>query len=158
QLDAGAIDAERERALVADVAERALAAVGGSAATKGLSIEADLGDAAGVACSPRVARVLQNLLINAVRHTPADGSVRLVAGVDSDRLRLVVIDSGEGIDPDDLEHVFEPFFRADPARSGPGAGLGLALAKRIVEALGGDILAESQPGRGSRFEVEIPVG
>jgi signal transduction histidine kinase len=54
--------------------------------------------------------------------------------------------------------VFEPFFRADPARSGPGAGLGLALAKRIVEALGGRISAESRPERaGSRFQVELPL-
>jgi signal transduction histidine kinase len=158
QLDAGAIEAERERAHVADVAERAFAAVAGSAATKGLSLEAELNDAADVACSPRVARVLQNLLINAVRHTPADGSVRLVAAVESDRLRLAVIDSGAGISASDLEHVFDPFFRADPARSGPGAGLGLALAKRIVEALGGDIIAESEPGRGSRFQVDIPAG
>jgi signal transduction histidine kinase len=158
QLDAGAIEAERERARVADVAERALAAVAGSAGTKGLSIETDLGDAANVACSPRVARVLQNLLINAVRHTPADGTVRLVAGVERDRLRLTVEDTGEGIASADLERVFDPFFRADPARSGPGAGLGLALAKRIVEALGGRISAESEPGAGSRFAVELPVG
>jgi signal transduction histidine kinase len=53
--------------------------------------------------------------------------------------------------------VFEPFYRADPARSGPGAGLGLALAERIVEAQGGTIAAESQPGAGARFAVDVPV-
>ena len=66
-------------------------------------------------------------------------------------------DTGAGIPPADLARVFEPFFRADAARSGPGAGLGLALAKRIVEALGGRIEAASEPTRGSRFAVSIPV-
>jgi signal transduction histidine kinase len=158
QLDAGAIEAETDRARVEEVAERAIATVAPTASAKGLSIEADLGDAADVPCSPRVARVLQNLLVNAIRHTPADGSVRLVAGVGRDRLHLAVEDTGEGIAPADLAHVFEPFFRADPARSGPGAGLGLALAKRIVEALGGRIAVESTPGAGARFAVELPVG
>jgi signal transduction histidine kinase len=158
QLDAGAIETETARARVEDVAERALATVSPTAREKGLAIHTDLGDARDVACSPRVARVLQNLLVNAVRHTPADGTVRLVADVASDRLRLAVEDTGDGIAPEDLERVFDPFFRADPARSGPGAGLGLALAKRIVEALGGRIVAESEPGAGSRFAVELPVG
>jgi len=68
-----------------------------------------------------------------------------------------VQDSGEGISAADLPHVFEPFFRADRARTGPGAGLGLALAKRIVEALGGSIHAESRPEQGARFAVELPI-
>jgi signal transduction histidine kinase len=158
QLEAGAIEAETVRARLEEVAERALATVSPVAREKGLAIHTDLGAARDVSCSPRVARVLQNLLVNAVRHTPADGSVRLVADVASDRLRLTVEDTGEGIAADDLARVFDPFFRADPARSGPGAGLGLALAKRIVEALGGKIVAESQPGAGARFAVELPVG
>jgi signal transduction histidine kinase len=157
QLDAGAIDAETARARVEEVAERALALVSPQASEKGLTIEADLGDARDVPCSPRLARVLQNLLVNAVRHTPSDGTIRLVAGVGSERLTLAVEDTGDGIAAADLERVFDPFFRADPARSGAGAGLGLALAKRIVEALGGDIAAQSEPGRGSRFEVAMPM-
>lgn len=158
QLDAGAIEAETARARLGDVAEQAVATVVSVARDKGLAIETDLGAARDVACSPRMARVLQNLLVNAVRHTPPDGTVRLVADVERDRLHLAVEDTGDGIAPDDLERVFDPFFRADPARSGPGAGLGLALAERIVEALGGRISAESEPGEGSRFAVELPVG
>src|SRR3970040_2024359 len=83
-----------------------------------------------------MARVLQTLLVNAVRHTPADGTVRVDARRLPAGLEVVVEDTGEGILPEDLERVFDPFFRADPARSGAGAGLGLAVAKRIVEALG----------------------
>ena len=124
---------------------------------EGLGARPHLGTAGDAPCSPRVARVLQNLLANAVRHTPADGTIRIEAGRADGRLQIAVEDSGEGIAPDDLPRVFDPFFRADPARSGPGAGLGLALAKRIVEALGGRISAERGMSTGARFDVELPV-
>jgi len=158
QLDAGAIQAETRRARLDDVVRTAVAAVELQASEKGLELVQDLGPVADAACSPRFARVLQNLLSNAVRHTPTDGTVTIEAGREGDRLRVAVEDTGEGIAPGDLSRVFEPFFRADPARSGPGAGLGLALAKRIVEALGGRISAENRPERaGSRFQVELPL-
>ena len=70
---------------------------------------------------------------------------------------MAVEDTGEGIAAADLERVFEPFFRADRARSGTGAGLGLALAQRIVTAMGGSIEAESRLDVGSRFAVELPA-
>jgi two-component system sensor histidine kinase BaeS len=101
-------------------------------------------------------RVLQNLLQNAIRHTPADGSVRMAARRSREGLELVVEDTGEGIAPEALGHVFEPFWRGDAARAGAGTGLGLALAKRIVEALGGQIRVQSEPLRGSRFAVVLP--
>jgi signal transduction histidine kinase len=72
-------------------------------------------------------------------------------------LEVAVHGTGEGIPAAELELVFEPFYRSDAARSGPGAGLGLALARRIVEALGGRITAESTPATGSRFAVELPA-
>jgi signal transduction histidine kinase len=156
QLDAGAIAAETRRARLVDVVTGAVDAIGPEAHRKGLVVSTDLGGADDTPCSPRLTRVLQNLLSNAVRHTPADGSVRLTAARANGRLALAVEDSGEGIRPEDLPRVFEPFFRADPARSGVGAGLGLALAKRIVDALGGDIRAENRPA-GARFAVELPV-
>jgi signal transduction histidine kinase len=157
QLDAGAIRAETTRASLEDVVRSAMAVIEPTAQLKGLEIEADLRGAIGATCSPRLDRVLQNLLVNAVRHTPADGTVRVEA-VNGDRfLSVIVEDTGEGIAAPDLERVFEPFFRADPARSGTGAGLGLALAQRIVTAIGGTIEAESQPAVGSRFAVLLPV-
>jgi signal transduction histidine kinase len=157
QLDAGAIEAETRRARVDEVVRAAVAAVEPSVRRKGLALVADLGGADEVACSPRLTRVLQNLLVNAVRHTPADGTVRIGARRDADRLELAVEDTGEGIAPEHLGRVFEPFFRGDPSRSGGGAGLGLALAKRIVETLGGRISVESSPSAGSRFAVELPI-
>jgi len=157
QLDAGAIEVETGRARLDDVVNSAIAAVQLQADEKGLSFTTDLHDAEEAACSPRLARVLQNLLSNAVRHTPADGVIHIAAHQRDGRLGLAVQDNGEGIRPEDLPHVFEPFFRGDPARSGGGAGLGLALAKRIVEAMGGDITAHSTPPSGSRFELSLPA-
>ena len=110
-----------------------------------------------VSCSPRLERVLQNLLVNAVRHTDR-GEVRVEARVEDASLVIDVTDTGEGIAESQLPKVFEPFWRGDAARSSPGSGLGLSLAKRIVEHLGGRIEASSQPGRGSRFTVTVPVG
>jgi signal transduction histidine kinase len=92
-----------------------------------------------------------------VRHTPADGTVRLVASRGDAVLEVAVEDTGDGIPAEHLALVFDPFFQGDPARSAPGAGLGLALAKRIVEELGGRISVRSRPMEGSRFEVELPI-
>ncbi|MGQ0668173.1 MAG: sensor histidine kinase [Actinomycetota bacterium] len=156
QLDSGAIEQETRRARLDDVVRSAVAAVEPLAEAKGLTLQANLNGIEDAECSPRLVRVLQNLLQNAVRHTPAEGAVRVDAHRVPAGLELAVEDTGEGIAPEDLERVFDPFWRADPARSGGGAGLGLALAKRIVEALGGRIEAESRPASGSRFAVLVP--
>jgi len=158
QLDAGVIGVETERARLEDVVSSAMATVSHQATEKGLFLTAELGDAEDAACSPRLTRVVQNLLMNAIRHTPSDGAVRLDARLMGNRLEVVVADTGEGIASQDLARIFEPFYRADLARSGPGAGLGLTLAKRIVEAMGGGISAESPDVGGSRFLVNLPIG
>lgn len=156
RLDAGAIEAEAERARLDEVVHFALAACRTHAMEKGLAVVTDIEGAESSLCSPRLARVLQNLVQNAIRHTPADGSVRVIARRGDGMLEVAVEDSGEGIEPGALKKVFEPFWRGDAARSQTGSGLGLALAKRIVEALGGRIEVESQPTRGSRFAVLLP--
>ncbi|HEV8563839.1 MAG TPA: HAMP domain-containing sensor histidine kinase [Actinomycetota bacterium] len=157
QLDAGAIEVETRHARLDEVVHSAVAAVEPAAQRKRLVLVADLEGVEDVACSPRLTRVLQNLLGNAVRHTPADGTVRIAARRSEGGLELAVEDTGEGMTPEDLARVFDPFFRADPSRSGGGAGLGLSLAKRIVETLGGRISAESTPAAGSRFAVLLPI-
>jgi signal transduction histidine kinase len=156
QLDEGAIETETHRARLVEIVSSAVAAVEVQAREKRLSLVTNLNGAEDAPCSPRMTRVLQNLLVNAVRHTPADGTVRVRASSSPDWLEVAVEDTGEGMAPEDLAQVFEPFFRADPARSGAGAGLGLALARRIVESLGGRIEAESRPAVGSRFSVQLP--
>jgi signal transduction histidine kinase len=157
QVDAGAIEAEIERARFGDVVASAIATVEVEAARKGVVLSADVRGTEAEACSPRVSRVLQNLLVNAVRHTPADGTIHVEGRLDPDALRLVVRDTGEGIAADDLPFIFDPFYRVDSARSGNGAGLGLALADRIVRALGGTIAVASHLDGGTRFDVTLPL-
>lgn len=157
QLDASAIEAETRRARLAEVVASAIEVVEVQASEKRLSLVTDLRGAEDAACSPRMVRVLQNLLTNAVRHTPPDGTIRVEAHRSPRGLEVAVADSGDGIAPEDLDRVFEPFFRADPARHGAGAGLGLTLARRIVEGLGGEISAEDGVEAGVRFSVTLPV-
>lgn len=107
----------------------------------------------------RLRQVLHNLLANALRHTPRGGEVRLAAGRDGEtRLALSVTDTGEGISPDDLPHVFDRFYRAARGCDRGGSGLGLAIVRALVDAQGGIIAAASPgPGRGSMFCIRFPL-
>ena len=155
QLDAGAIETETARAV------SARSCVGGRDGRRSRrrrrACRWSPTNGADDALFAALARVIQNLLVNAVRHTPADGTVRVEAHRRGDRCTSRSPDTGEGIAAEDIARVFDPFFRADPARSGAGAGLGLALAKRIVEALGGRISAGAASPVGARFAVEPPI-
>jgi signal transduction histidine kinase len=155
QLDSATLEAEASTTLD-EALGTALAACGSGATEKRLRLVTYLDGAGGAPCSPRMGRVLQNLLQNAIRHTPADGTVRVEARRAAGVLEVCVEDDGEGISPDCLPLVFDPFWRGDAARTGSGSGLGLTLAKRIVESLGGQIRAASEPAKGSRFAVMIP--
>ncbi len=157
QVEAGAIEAEVARARLADVVTSAMAAVRPAADEKHLALESTLNGAGDAHCSPRMVRVLQTLLSNAVRHTPADGTIRIEAHRSRAGLEIGVEDTGEGIAPADLPRIFEPFYRADPARGGLGSGLGLTLARRIVEAMGGTIDAANREPCGARFSVMVPA-
>jgi len=108
----------------------------------------------------RLREVALVLLDNALRYSDDGGAVRLFLSGDGRGVRLAVADDGPGIDPRDLPHIFERFYRADRARSREdgGAGLGLAIAKALVEAHGGRIWVESRPGQGATFVVELPAG
>jgi two-component system phosphate regulon sensor histidine kinase PhoR len=101
-------------------------------------------------------RAVVNLLDNAIKFTPEGGSVRLTCSQDNGNVRVVVTDSGAGIDPLDLPRVFERFYKADRARQRGGTGLGLAIVKHTVEAHGGVVSAASEPGRGASFTIVVP--
>jgi two-component system phosphate regulon sensor histidine kinase PhoR len=107
--------------------------------------------------APRIEQVLFNLLQNALNFTPASGSVTLTAALADDHVVARVQDTGIGIAPDDLPHIFERFYKADRSRSSGGTGLGLAIVKHLIERHGGRIWAESQLGRGTTISFTLPV-
>ncbi len=110
----------------------------------------------------RIAQVLRNLLVNALRHTPAGGSLSVSARALEGEVEIAVADTGEGIAAEDLRHVFDRFWKLDTSRTrddrwGNGSGLGLSIAKSLVEAHGGRIWAESELGVGSTFRFRLPL-
>ncbi len=107
----------------------------------------------------RIRQVLGNLLDNAIRHTPPGGVVTVTAEHHDGGIRVEVANTGSGIPPDALPHVFDRLYRADPSRDRAtgGSGLGLTIARQLVEAHGGTIWAESEPGAGSCFGFDLPA-
>ena len=111
-----------------------------------------------VRCAPeKVERILQNLLTNALRHTPVDGAVAVVVSAQSRAVTVAVEDSGAGLTGEVAQRMFERFWRADPSRTADGSGLGLAIAQGLVEAQGGHIWAENRPTGGARLAFTLPL-
>ena len=161
RTQAGVLQLQYERVSIGDLVSDAIAGSAPVAAAKGVKLE---GRVVGpptelMASAPEVLRVLRNLLENAIRHTPSDGSVVVVAGVDDhqpDNVFVEVRDTGGGVPEADLPYVFDVAFRSDRARTpGGGAGLGLAIAKSFVEAHRGDLSVANADG-GARFTVRLP--
>ena len=160
--EAGALRLERTPMQLQDIAEETIEAFRTRASERGvhLKLEArpNLPDV--MADYTRIHQIVANLLENALTHTPTDGDVTVsVEPAGDDRVRLEVADTGAGIPPDELPHIFEQFYRVDPSRSRVtgGVGLGLTIVRRLVEAHGGRVSAESEVGRGTRISVELPV-
>ena len=103
----------------------------------------------------QINRVLGNLLHNAIKFTPSGGQINICARLAQDDVLIEVTDTGPGIPPEDLPRVFERFFRGDRSRKSGGTGLGLAVAKHMVEAHGGKLWAESKPGHGATFRFTL---
>ncbi|MEE8354098.1 MAG: ATP-binding protein [Dehalococcoidales bacterium] len=146
---------------VAGLVSQAVAARQTRATSKGIHLSADLteGLPAVHIDSYRISQVLRNLLENAVTHTPEGGSVSVAAREVNGRVEVSVSDTGEGIPPEDLPNIFERFYRVDRSRTRAtgGSGLGLTIARRLVEAHGGRIEAQSELGRGSCFTFTVPI-
>lgn len=122
-----------------------------------LSFEADKSGQIIAMDAGQIERLLLNLLSNALKFTPRGGSVTVRVRVTPRRVYLSVADTGRGIAPDKLEHVFECFLQSDPMSPPPhGIGLGLAICRRIAQGHGGSIVAESEEGKGATFTVALP--
>lgn len=159
RIDAGALAWELQAVQLAPVVESCLRGLVADARARNVRLEQRLDDAVPEACCApaQVERVLLNLLTNALRHTPSDGSVAVVLAAADEQVRVSVEDTGEGITREAARHMFERFWRADSARNGDGSGLGLAIARGLVEAQGGRIWAEPRAEGGARVSFTLPV-
>jgi|SRR5271157_884138 len=160
QADAGELVLNREAVLPSILLERTVKSYGALAVQK--KTELEIQSAPGLPPllidSDRMAQVFGNLITNALRYTPEGGRIRLTARRDGQALVLAVEDNGRGIPGEALPHIFDRFYRADPARSQSGeSGLGLAIARSIVEAHGGKISAASQVGQGTTITITFPL-
>jgi len=159
RIDAGALTIESQDAPISALVQACLRGLEPQAQAKGVTLEARLDGDPVARCAPdKVERVLLNLLTNALRHTPSDGSIAVFVEPLEEEVRVSVEDTGEGIPAEALQRAFERFWRADRARSRGGAGLGLAIARGLVEAQGGRIWAESRPGGGAIVRFTLPAG
>ncbi|MEW6472374.1 MAG: ATP-binding protein [Actinomycetota bacterium] len=158
--DAGRLHLHPEPLDVADLVEQVAAAHRAAAAVAGVTITADVSGPVRIEGDPgRLRQALGNLVGNALRYTPAGGSVMLSAAADGASATIAIEDTGTGIAAEHLPHIFERFYRADASRSREtgGSGLGLAITKHLIEAHGGTIEASSVEGAGSTFTVRLPL-
>jgi signal transduction histidine kinase len=159
--EAGELKLNRQPEDIGEVINRAVAAIQVQAQGKGISVVADLPEG----LSPcdidlqRIGQVLRNFLENAIAHTGNGGRITVAAEKQDKRVKVSVTDTGEGIPAEDLPYIFERFYRVDKSRTRAtgGSGLGLTIARRLVEAHGGKIEVQSEVGKGSRFTFTIPA-
>jgi signal transduction histidine kinase len=158
RIDAGALTLELRQTIVSELVESAFRLLGPEAAARKVDLVAHLDGTAKARIAPdKIERVLFNLLTNALRHTPSDGSVAVHVERAEDDVLVRVEDTGAGLEPEALGRMFERFWRADRARSAAGMGLGLAISRGLVEAHGGRIWAENGPQGGARVSFTLPA-
>jgi two-component system OmpR family sensor kinase len=177
QAEAGQLPLDLRPTDLVEVVQTTVANLAVAAEAKGVRLTTDLADETTnlpvLADPDRLAQIVRNLLSNALRHTSRGGQITVSATynghceLNGPAVCIVVADTGEGIPPEDLPHVFDRFWRADRSRaretagpstgSGRGSGLGLAIARHLVQAHGGEMGVESEVGQGSRFWFTLPV-
>ena len=159
--EAGELRLSKEPGDITDLIKQTASTKRNQAAKKGLSITTDLPESLPAVTIDyhRIGQVLNNLIDNAIAHTANNGKIKISAEQEDGRIKVSVTDNGEGIPPEDLPYIFERFYRADRsrARSTGGTGLGLTIAKRLIEAHDGTIDAQSEPGKGSCFTFSLLI-
>jgi signal transduction histidine kinase len=158
RIATGKLSLHREPIDLNEVAQQTVQAVQPAAESNGLRLRVSLGDACVIdADRGRIRQIVGNLLSNAIKFTPAGGLIELTSSVHDGFATLVVRDSGRGIEPSILPHIFERFQQAKSAELG-GLGLGLTIVRHLVELHGGDVRAESEgSGKGAAFTVRLPL-
>jgi signal transduction histidine kinase len=160
QIDAGGLKLNVEKVSLADLISDTIESFSELASRQGITLTGDADPEIGMVSldAQRIGRVLNNLINNALRHTPSGGTVRAEAHRVAQEIIVQVTDTGVGILPEDLPNVFDRFYRGEKSRSRStgGSGLGLAISKGIVEAHNGRITVESRPGS-TRFTLTLPL-
>ena len=155
RIDAAAVNPERQWVSPADVVDAAAAHVAPAVAEHCLQINAD--DQTKIQVDPRLtSTALAHVLENAGRYSPKGATIAVRAWTESDGAHFVVRDHGPGLDPSDLDHLFEPFYRGAKTRHATGTGLGLAITRGLLAAEGGRIWCENVPGGGAQFTIMVP--
>ena len=154
--EAAALHLARRRCDLAEVAAEAAGSLTGRFRAAGVSMERRLAPVEVVADPHRLYQVIANLLTNALKFTPAGGSVTIRTYPDGPHAIVQVTDTGSGIPASELPHVFERFWRGEQGAQTPGSGIGLAVAAELTRAHGGQITAASQPGHGTQMTVTLP--
>jgi signal transduction histidine kinase len=158
RIDAGALTLELRELPVSDLVDSALRQLQPEAALRHVELVAHHdGETVAPVAADKIERVLFNLVTNALRHTPSDGAVAVSVAKHDGEVLVSVEDTGGGLEPEALGRMFERFWRADRARSAAGMGLGLAIARGLVEAHGGRIWAENRPQGGARVAFTLPA-
>jgi signal transduction histidine kinase len=161
KLESGEVPLQLEPMPLAPMVDRVISEFSVGRAVRDIALVAEVPEDLMVdADRERIHQVVFNLVDNAVRFTPPGGEVTIAAEREAERVRVTVRDTGVGVAPEHLPRLFERFYRADPARSrddGGGTGIGLAIARSIVEGHGGRITAESEPGRGTTLTFDLPA-
>ncbi|MBC7325758.1 MAG: hypothetical protein H5T99_10675 [Moorella sp. (in: Bacteria)] len=160
-MEAGQVQIKKEPVVLPPVIQRVVARCSPVAKEKGVTLayfcRDNLPSVAGDA--DRLEQVLNNLVDNAVRYTPAGGKISIAAEPAPGGAQVTVSDTGPGVPEEELPLIWERFYKADKARlrSGAGSGLGLAIARQIIELHGGTIEAKSRPGEGTSFTFHLPL-
>ncbi len=157
KAEAGVVHLTREEIDLAGVVQEACRLFDPTAEDKGITLSCHAPDESHFIGDKRmIQRMLSNLLDNAIKYTPSGGSVNVSVAENEARVVVSIKDTGMGMSPTDLPHIFERFYRCDESRSQTGIGLGLSLARAIARGHGGDITATSSPNQGSTFTVTLP--
>ena len=164
RLEGGGDTIDRDPVLVEDLFRRVADRHRPALADRHVSLNTDADGAAPLIIlgdADRLEQALQNVAANAIRHTPEGGTVTLRAEPAGDRVRIMVTDTGPGISPEHLPHIFDRFYKADASRAGThapsGSGLGLSIVRAIVLRHGGDVQASNAPGGGAVFTLVLPA-
>jgi len=163
QAESGHLPLHRQPVQVAELLADLATSFSGQADAAQITLQVETARLAGTTVDAdllRLNQVLANLIVNALRYTPGGGKIVLRGEPTSAGVRLTISDTGQGISPEDLPHIFDRFWRGDPARShkdGAGGGLGLAIVRQLVELHGGYIAVQSTPGVGTTFTIDLPA-